>query len=52
MPVSAQDVLVASAEVGVDLARQEGILGDVGAARVTVEGEHEQPHDTDDDAEE
>ena len=35
--VGTEDILVAAAEVGVDLARKEGVLGDVCPARVVAE---------------
>lgn len=35
-----------------DLTREEGVLGDIGLARVLVQGEEEEPDDADDDAEE
>lgn len=49
--VGAEDIVFAAGEVRVDLARQEGVLRDIGAARVVVEGQDQQPCYADDDAE-
>jgi hypothetical protein len=49
--VGAEYIVLAAGEVGVDLARQKGILGNIGAAGVVVEGQDQQPDDADDDAE-
>lgn len=50
--VGAEDVLVAAAKVGVDLAGEECVFGNIGSAGVVVLREHEEPCYADDDAEE
>lgn len=50
--VGSQDVVFAAAEVGVDLAGQESILGDVILAAVVVERQQQEPDETDENAEE
>jgi hypothetical protein len=49
--VGAEYIVLTAGEVGVDLARQKGVLGNIGAAGVVVEGQDQQPDDADDDAE-
>ena len=42
--------MLATTKVGVDLAGKDGILGDIGAAGIFVEGKQQQPGDANDDA--
>lgn len=51
VPIGPEDILLAAAEIGGNLAGQQGILGDVGFARVVFEREQEEPCDADNDAE-
>lgn len=51
VPVGPKDILLATTEIGVDLTGKQGVLGDVGFARVVFEREQEEPCDADDDAE-
>lgn len=37
--VGPEDILIASAKIGMDLAGQQGVLGYVGSSRVVVEGQ-------------
>lgn len=48
--VSAENMLFAAREVRVDLTGEEGVLGDVGAAGILVEGKEKQPDDAGDNA--
>lgn len=50
MSVGAKDVVFTTAKVGVDLAGEERILGDVRLARIIVQWQHEQPYYADNDA--
>lgn len=50
--VRAKHILVAAAEVGMDLPREQGVLGDIRAAGVFILWQHEKPGDADYDAEE
>ena len=45
-------MLFAAGEVGVNLAREQGVFGDVRSAGVVVEGEEGEPDDAGDDADE
>lgn len=45
--VGAEDVVLAAAKVGMDLAGQDGVFGDVGAAGIVIEREQQQPGDAD-----
>ena len=51
LSVGAKDIMFAAAEVGVDLAWKDGILGDVGLARVVIQRQGEEPGYADEDAE-
>src|SRR5690606_7566839 len=50
--VGSQDVVLAAAKVGVDLAGQKSILGYVILAAVVVERQQQEPDETDENAEE
>lgn len=50
LAVCAEDIVLAAGKVRVDLAGQQGVLRDVGAARVVVQRQDEQPGDADDEA--
>jgi hypothetical protein len=50
--VGIKDVLLTAAKVGVHLAREQSILGDVGLARVLVQWEQENPDDATEHAQE
>ena len=50
--IPAEHVLFAAGEVGVDLAREQRVFGDVRSAGVVVEGEEGEPDDAGDDADE
>ena len=51
MFVGIEDVLLASAEVGMNLTRKKCVLGDICSPRVLVERQQKEPQDTNKDAE-
>lgn len=51
MFIPAKDMLIAPREIGVDLARQKRILGNICAARVVVKREDKEPAYADDHTE-
>lgn len=52
MPIGTEDVLVASTEIRVYLAREKSVFRNIGSTRVLVQRQHKKPRDADDDTEE
>jgi hypothetical protein len=52
MLIPTEHMLVATCEIGMHLSGKKCILGDVGAPRVVVQRQHEEPCDADYDTEE